>query len=182
MLVFVLLGFSSYIHEFPNHCSKIGLFSAIVTAFFVDSFSRLQPDDGATTNELLSNLTSIILLVHSVSFNETGLPLAVPFEPERNDVRENVFWSISLALSVSTYLLLCILSLTIVLIVICCCSSHCISFLRHLSNSNKGTRSLQSRHRNISSLAKCREIPISNYRFPPSASHHIHPPLRRRAS
>ena len=80
---------------------KIGLFSAIVTAFFVDSFSKLQPDDGAATNTLLSNLTNIVLLVHGVSFNETGLPLAVPFEPERNDVRENVFWSISLALSVS---------------------------------------------------------------------------------
>jgi hypothetical protein len=84
--------------------SKIGLFSAIVTAFFVDSFSKLQPDDGAATNSLLSNLTNIVLLVHGVSFNETGLPLALPFEPEHNDVRENVFWSISLALSVSEYL------------------------------------------------------------------------------
>ena len=89
----------------PSVCSsnypKIGLFSAIITAFFVDSFSELQPDDGVATNSLLSNLTNIVLLVHGVSFNETGLPLAVPFEPERNDVRENVFWSISLALSVS---------------------------------------------------------------------------------
>jgi hypothetical protein len=84
-----------------DHCSKIGLFSAIVTAFFVDSFSKLQPDDGATTNSLLSNLTNIVLLVHGISFSETGLPLAIPFEPEHNDVRENVFWSISLALSVS---------------------------------------------------------------------------------
>jgi hypothetical protein len=72
-----------------------------VTAFFVDSFSKLQPDDAAATNSLLSNLTNIVLLVHDVSFNETGLPLALPFEPNRNDVRENVFWSISLALSVS---------------------------------------------------------------------------------
>jgi hypothetical protein len=80
---------------------KIGLFSAIVTAFFVDSFSKLQPDDAAATNGLLSNLTNIILLVHGVSFNDTGLPLALPFEPEQNDVRENVLWAISLALSVS---------------------------------------------------------------------------------
>jgi hypothetical protein len=82
---------------------KIGLFSAIVTAFFVDSFSKLQPDNAAATNGLLSNLTNIILLVHGVSFNDTGLPLALPFEPERNDVRENVFWAISLALSVSQF-------------------------------------------------------------------------------
>jgi hypothetical protein len=94
----------SFLFKFPvcsDKCLKIGLFSAIVTAFFVDSFSKLQPDDGATTNSLLSNLTNIVLLVHGVSFNNTGLPLALPFEPERNDVRENVFWSISLALSVS---------------------------------------------------------------------------------
>jgi hypothetical protein len=83
-----------------DNCPKIGLFSAIVTAFFVDSFSKLQPDDAAATNSLLSNLTNIVLLFHGVSFNQTGLPLAIPFEPERNDVRENVFWSISLALSV----------------------------------------------------------------------------------
>jgi hypothetical protein len=87
-----------------TNCSKIGLFSAIITAFFVDSFSKLQPDEGVVTNELLSNLTNIILLVHGVSFNQTGLPFAAPFEPEQNDVRENVFWSVSLALSVSEYL------------------------------------------------------------------------------
>jgi hypothetical protein len=88
-----------------NNNSQIGLFSAIVTAFFVDSFSKLQPDDAAATNGLLSNLTDIILSVHGVSFNATGLPLAIPFEPERNDVRENVLWSISLALSVRQPLL-----------------------------------------------------------------------------
>ena len=101
MLVFVRLGRSSHIPQFPNSCAKIGLFSAIVTAFFVDSFSRLQPDDGVAMNEPLSNLTNIILLIHGVSFNQTGLPFATPFEPERNDVRENAFWSVSLALSVS---------------------------------------------------------------------------------
>jgi hypothetical protein len=106
MLVFVSFYFAPlrYIAQFPNNCLKIGLFSAIVTAFFVDSFSKLQPDDGAATNELLSNITNILLLVHGISFNETGLPAAIPFEPDRNDVRENVFWSISLALSVSELL------------------------------------------------------------------------------
>jgi hypothetical protein len=106
MLVFVRLGLPLYNPDISNNCSKIGLFSAIVTAFFVDSFSKLQPDDGAATNALLSNLTNIILLVHGVSFNETGLPFATSFEPERNDVRENVFWSVSLALSVSELLAL----------------------------------------------------------------------------
>jgi hypothetical protein len=98
---YVLL-FSTLSVRSDNH-SKIGLFSAIVTTFFVNSFSKLQPDDSAATNSLLTNLTNIVLFVNGVSFNETGLPLAVPFEPERNDVRETVLWSISLALSVSQY-------------------------------------------------------------------------------
>jgi hypothetical protein len=101
MLVFVRLCLYFNLPQLANNPSKIGLFSAIVTAFFVDSFSKLQPDEGAATNELLSNLTNIILLVHGISFNQTGLPSAAPFEPQRNDVRENVFWSVSLALSVS---------------------------------------------------------------------------------
>jgi hypothetical protein len=99
LYVFHFVQISVYI--LISNRSKIGLFSAIVTAFFVDSFSKLQPDEGAATNALPSNLTNIVLLVHGVSFRDTGLPLAIPFEPEGNDVRENVFWSISLALSVS---------------------------------------------------------------------------------
>jgi hypothetical protein len=103
MLVFVCLHFVQFsvLSVCSDDRSKIGLFSAIVTAFFVDSFSKLQPDDAAATNVLLSNLTNIVLFTHGVSFSDTGLPLAVLFEPEQNDVRENVLWSISLALSVS---------------------------------------------------------------------------------
>jgi hypothetical protein len=104
MLVFVNPALSFKFPVCSNERLQIGLFSAIVTAFFVDSFSKLQPDDAAATNGLLSNLTNVVLLVHGISFNETGLPLAAPFEPERHDVRENVFWSISLALSVSKFL------------------------------------------------------------------------------
>jgi hypothetical protein len=47
------------------------------------------------------NLTEIMLQVANIQFDETGLGHAVPFAPEMSDVRENVFWSISLALSVS---------------------------------------------------------------------------------
>jgi hypothetical protein len=79
---------------------QIGLFSAIVTAFFVTSFANLQPDQAAITNDLLRNMTDILLLAHGIQFNTTGLQLATSFEPEPGDVRENVFWSVSLALSV----------------------------------------------------------------------------------
>jgi hypothetical protein len=85
---------------------QIGLFSAIVTAFFIDAFSRLRPDQGSITNALLSNLTDIVLLVHGVTFNATDLSFATTFEPGPNDVRETILWSVSLALSVSVEVLL----------------------------------------------------------------------------
>jgi hypothetical protein len=47
------------------------------------------------------NLTEIMLQVANIQFEETGLGHAMPFVPEKSDVRENVFWSISLALSAS---------------------------------------------------------------------------------
>ena len=87
------------------------MFSAIVTAFFVPSLTKLQPDETSITNDLLKNLTELFLHVQNVSFASTGLPIAVPFEPKTSDVRENAFWSVSLAMSVSqdqlVVLLLC---------------------------------------------------------------------------
>jgi hypothetical protein len=84
------------------HVTQIGLFSAITTAFFVDSFSRLQPrTDTSAMNDVLANLTNVLLLVHGFQFNTTDLRSNVAFEPDPSDVRENVFWSLSLGLSVS---------------------------------------------------------------------------------
>jgi hypothetical protein len=85
---------------------QIGLFSAIVTAFFIDAFSRLQPDQGSITNALLSNLTDIVLLTHGATFDATNLSSATTFKPNPNDVRETILWSVSLALSVSFEVLL----------------------------------------------------------------------------
>jgi hypothetical protein len=112
---------------------------------------------------------------HSIT-PASGLPVAVPFEPERNDVRENVFWSISLALNVSQSLLSTLTDLRLCTAIGCCTSSR-ISVLRDLFNANKDPRSLQSCDGNISSLAECGEIPIANNRFPSSASYCIHTPL-----
>jgi hypothetical protein len=86
-----------------RYAVQIGLFSAIVTAFFVSSFANLQPDQAAITNDLLRNITDILLLVHGVTFNTTGLQPAIPFEPDPSDIRENIFWSLSLALSVRLF-------------------------------------------------------------------------------
>ncbi|KAJ7280027.1 hypothetical protein C8J57DRAFT_1501484 [Mycena rebaudengoi] len=45
----------------------LGLFSAIVTAFLVESLNRLRPDEAARTNELLANLTDVIITLSGVN-------------------------------------------------------------------------------------------------------------------
>lgn len=81
-----------------NFLLELGLFSGIVTAFFVGSLGALKPDETARTNELLINLTNIVVAI-SVGAN---LPVAQPaiFRPEETDVRLNSFWALSLVLSV----------------------------------------------------------------------------------
>ncbi|KAJ7024830.1 hypothetical protein C8F04DRAFT_150224 [Mycena alexandri] len=77
----------------------LGLFSGIVTAFFVGSLSTLQPDPTARTNELLANLTDIVI---SLGGNPS-LNVAQPaiFHPDRTDVRLNSLWALSLVLSLT---------------------------------------------------------------------------------
>ncbi|KAJ7471749.1 hypothetical protein FB451DRAFT_974602, partial [Mycena latifolia] len=77
----------------------LGLFSAIVTAFLVDSMAGLQQDEVARTNELLANLTEIIIQL-SAGANLTALTQG-PFQPDPMNVRLNSYWSISLILSLS---------------------------------------------------------------------------------
>ncbi|KAJ7119422.1 hypothetical protein C8R44DRAFT_175031 [Mycena epipterygia] len=80
----------------------LGLFSAIVTAFLVDSLTGLQQDEAARTNELLANLTEIIIQL-STGANVSALKVVspAPFQPDAVDVRLNSYWSISLILSLS---------------------------------------------------------------------------------
>ncbi|KAJ7464444.1 hypothetical protein FB451DRAFT_1263534 [Mycena latifolia] len=77
----------------------LGLFSGIVTAFFVGSLSALKPDETARTNELLANLTNIVVALSG----SVNLSVAQPviFQPDPTDVRLNAFWSLSLVLSLS---------------------------------------------------------------------------------
>ncbi|KAJ7625402.1 hypothetical protein B0H17DRAFT_1218766 [Mycena rosella] len=80
----------------------LGLFSAIVTSFLIDSLSGLQQDEAARTNELLANLTEILIQLNSGA-NVSTVKIALPthFQPEAVDVRLNSYWSISLILSLS---------------------------------------------------------------------------------
>ncbi|KAJ7280009.1 hypothetical protein C8J57DRAFT_1712064 [Mycena rebaudengoi] len=79
----------------------LGLFSAIVTAFLVESLSGLRPDETARTNELLANLTDIMIALSGV--NPVNLNLSTPeqFQPDSTDIRLNSYWSLSLILSLS---------------------------------------------------------------------------------
>ncbi|KAJ7141715.1 hypothetical protein C8R43DRAFT_892543, partial [Mycena crocata] len=77
----------------------LGLFSAIVTSFFVDSLSALKQDQMVRMNEQLTNLTEIIVALSGAA----DLPVSRPvtFHPDSTDVRLNSLWSLSLILSLS---------------------------------------------------------------------------------
>ncbi|KAF4598917.1 hypothetical protein EYR38_007330 [Pleurotus pulmonarius] len=81
----------------------IGLFSAIVTTFLVESLGDLEVDQGARTNEILANITEILVSL-SGSAAAGGLLMAPPeevFSPSSDVIRVNIFWSLSLILSLS---------------------------------------------------------------------------------
>jgi len=80
---------------------QLGLFSAIVTAFLVASLPKLQQDEAARMNELLTNLTEILIQL-SAGANAATLRVAgpVPFVPDPVDIRLNSYWSLSLFFSV----------------------------------------------------------------------------------
>lgn len=80
---------------------KAGLFSAVVTTFIVESYKFLQPDPNATIEGLLFHIAN--------SLNNTSpLPpslVPVPFSQPSSSVRINIFWFISLVLSLTTVLI-----------------------------------------------------------------------------
>lgn len=77
--------------------AQVGFFSAIVATFLVGSLDSLGGGGTTRTNELLLNLTGII-----ISQAGNAIP-PTPFVPDPADVRVNVYWSMSLVLTVSTY-------------------------------------------------------------------------------
>lgn len=83
---------------------QIALFSAIVTSFYIQATNGLTPDAGLRTNELLVNLTDVIVLLGRSNASQLSLPPPKPFEPDAVNVRTNLYWSVSLVLSVSRYL------------------------------------------------------------------------------
>lgn len=84
---------------------KAGLFSAVITAFIVESYQKLQPGPSDQIVLLLSRISD--QLAHSP--NGTATPLIpnvnTPFTPSRSDVRVNIFWFISLVFSLTAALI-----------------------------------------------------------------------------
>ncbi|ESK84867.1 hypothetical protein Moror_14936, partial [Moniliophthora roreri MCA 2997] len=81
-----------------------GLFSAVVTAFAIESYQWLDEDPADTTVTLLTKLISVqVNGIQSVSLEPT------PFKPDASSVRINVFWFLSLIFSLTSALfgLLC---------------------------------------------------------------------------
>ncbi|KAG6825516.1 hypothetical protein H0H92_003421 [Tricholoma furcatifolium] len=90
-LIFVRLVFKN---EF------IALFSAIVTTFFVQTLPGLTENPAVTTNQLIANLTDIILLLHGEDAAALKLRQPTPFAPEPVSIRTCLWWSLALTLSV----------------------------------------------------------------------------------
>ncbi|KAI3619538.1 hypothetical protein WG66_016724, partial [Moniliophthora roreri] len=81
-----------------------GLFSAVVTAFVIESYQWLDEDPADTTVTLLAHLISVqVNGSQSASFEPTQ------FKPDASSIRINVFWFLSLILSLTSALfgLLC---------------------------------------------------------------------------
>ncbi|KAJ6589733.1 hypothetical protein B0H19DRAFT_1104590 [Mycena capillaripes] len=79
----------------------LGLFSAIVTAFIVPSLATLKQDEVARTNELLLNLTNIVISISAVNASHLNLVVPPVFAPASDDVRFNVYLTLSLIISLS---------------------------------------------------------------------------------
>lgn len=80
---------------------QIALFSAILATFLVQSLTGLSQDPGDRTNELLANLTNIIIALNNANVSNLNIDPPTPFTPESSAIRLNFYWSISLVLSVS---------------------------------------------------------------------------------
>lgn len=82
---------------------QAGLFSAVVTAFVIDSYKNLQPDPNDTIISLLSHMA----LRQDDPQNVTGIPalaLPAPFSPTQPAIRINTYWFLSLVLSLTAVL------------------------------------------------------------------------------
>jgi len=83
---------------------KAGLFSAVVTAFIIESYKGLKQDSGDVANDLL--LRILAQLKGSTNGTATTQSLTmVTFSPSPTAVRINILWFLSLIFSLATVLI-----------------------------------------------------------------------------
>ncbi|KAJ7627736.1 hypothetical protein DFH06DRAFT_1227068 [Mycena polygramma] len=81
-----------------------GLFSASLTAFIVESYKTLSPDQGAITIALLAQI-SRQLEPQSNGSSAPALTASLPFSPSASSLACNILWFLSLGLSLSCALI-----------------------------------------------------------------------------
>ncbi|KAJ7644730.1 hypothetical protein FB45DRAFT_737475, partial [Roridomyces roridus] len=81
-----------------------GLFSAVLTAFIIESYPTLVPDSGDATVHLLSQISQQLAAAANGSTFQVPPP-ALPFSPPATSLVCNTFWFISLGFSLSCALI-----------------------------------------------------------------------------
>jgi hypothetical protein len=110
ILVFVSPGrvHIVYLHRL-NHVLKTGLFSATVASFIIESYQNLSPDSSDTTNALLAQISQqLVNMSNGTPLISIPVQSSQSFKPTASAVRVNVYWFLSLILSLS-----CALSATL---------------------------------------------------------------------
>ncbi|KAI9445860.1 hypothetical protein BJY52DRAFT_1156818, partial [Lactarius psammicola] len=86
-----------------------GLFSATVAAFIIESYQKLSPNSGDTTNALLAQISQqLVNISNGTPLTSVTVQISQPFKPTASAVRVNVLWFLSLVLSLT-----CALSATL---------------------------------------------------------------------
>jgi hypothetical protein len=94
LLVFARRSHRLFMPRLTTLTSQAGLFSAVLTAFVVESYQSLQEDYTKTSTDLLRQISNQLA---NSSF--PAAPNPSPFQAQRSDVRVNVCWFVSLLLS-----------------------------------------------------------------------------------
>ncbi|KAF8877865.1 hypothetical protein BD779DRAFT_1230183 [Infundibulicybe gibba] len=76
-----------------------GLFSAVVTAFTIESYKWLQPNPQDMSNQILLNISA------QLGNRNITISPSPPFTPSTSSIRINIFWFLSLTFSVLAGLL-----------------------------------------------------------------------------
>ena len=105
LLVFVRTTVALYILLLTT-ASQAGLFSAVLSAFLVETYTDLSEDPNEMNTKILMQISSqLASLSQSNGFINSTVPafsLDPPFSPQRSSVRINALWSCSLVISLIT--------------------------------------------------------------------------------